>query len=197
MKIIVFIIIIALIIFFVFFPKEREIQREYGILIDEEPKQINLNAPKEFTIGDYNIRKMAEFDITARVLSKRRYRRGRETDLSRFDLALGWGPMSDTRVLNEIRISQRNRWYYWRVDRFPVPRQQIEHNSANMHLLTDDESINRQIAGIRRGNIIRIQGYLVFVSAEDGWRWRSSLTRTDTGAGSCEIIWIKTFEVID
>jgi hypothetical protein len=28
----------------------------------------------------------------------------------------------------------------------------------------------------------------VDISAEDGWRWRSSRSRTDTGNGACELI---------
>ena len=27
--------------------------------------------------------------------------------------------------------------------------------------------------------------------APDGWRWRSSLTREDTGAGACELVWVE------
>jgi hypothetical protein len=29
----------------------------------------------------------------------------------------------------------------------------------------------------------------------DNWRWRSSLTRDDTGNGVCELIWIKDFSM--
>jgi hypothetical protein len=31
--------------------------------------------------------------------------------------------------------------------------------------------------------------------APDGWRWRSSLTREDTGAGACELVWVERIAV--
>ena len=31
--------------------------------------------------------------------------------------------------------------------------------------------------------------------AADGWRWVSSLTREDTCAGACELIWVERLEV--
>lgn len=174
-----------------------EIKREYGILVEEAPYQKDLGASGFFIVDDYTIRKMAEFRITARVLGVKRYRRGREADLSNYDLALGWGPMSDTGVLNEIKISQRNRWYYWKVREFPIPRREIETNSANMHLLTRDPYIKKELGRVKRGHIVEIAGYLVYVNASDGWRWRSSLTRTDTGAGSCEVIWVEDFRIVE
>jgi hypothetical protein len=35
----------------------------------------------------------------------------------------------------------------------------------------------------------------VDVSAPDGWQWRSSRTRTDSGAGACEVIWVEDVEL--
>jgi hypothetical protein len=45
----------------------------------------------------------------------------------------------------------------------------------------------RSVAG---GDIIELRGYLVEVTAPDGWHWRSSLSRTDSGDGACELMWV-------
>ena len=37
---------------------------------------------------------------------------------------------------------------------------------------------------------VRIDGWLVEASASDGWRWRSSTTRDDTGGGACEVVYV-------
>ncbi len=29
-----------------------------------------------------------------------------------------------------------------------------------------------------------------------GWRWKSSLTRKDTGNGACELVWVKQMKVL-
>ena len=44
--------------------------------------------------------------------------------------------------------------------------------------------------GVLLGAAITLRGCLVDVSAPDGWRWRSSRTRTDNGAGACELMWV-------
>lgn len=196
MKLIAVIAIVAVVIFFVFF-REGEIKREDGILVLEDPYQNNLSTHESFTEGDYTITKMAEFKIRARVLSKKHYRSGQGSDIGKYDLALGWGPMSDSSVLRHLKISQRNRWYYWKTKNFPIPRREIETHSANMHLLTVDPFIVREIGKVKRGNIVEIKGHLVSVSSTGGWNVKSSMTRTDTGGGSCEVIWVDEFEIIE
>jgi hypothetical protein len=120
-----------------------------------------------------------------------RYRFDRGADLSPVDLALGWGPMSDQAVLDRIDISQGGRFYYWHVKEiFPVPRREIEVHSANMHMIPATEEIERRLVHLRPGQVVALTGYLVDVRGPDGWRWHSSLTREDTGAGACELVWV-------
>ncbi|MDH4134437.1 MAG: hypothetical protein OEV31_06575 [Gammaproteobacteria bacterium] len=35
----------------------------------------------------------------------------------------------------------------------------------------------------------------VWIQASDGWQWRSSLTRTDSGNGACEVVLVKSMRV--
>lgn len=46
------------------------------------------------------------------------------------------------------------------------------------------------------GHIVRFHGYLIEARRDDGWHWRSSLTRNDTGNGACELIWVEDLEVL-
>jgi hypothetical protein len=48
---------------------------------------------------------------------------------------------------------------------------------------------------VRVGQVVKIIGKLVEVQASDGWRWRSSLTRKDTGNGACELIYVEAISV--
>lgn len=175
--------------------KNESITHGPGIIAPEQPEQETINSGEQFSYKDYQITPLATFQLEARVLSAKRYRTGRESELSPVDLALGWGPMSDEAVLKEIKIRQSNRFYYWKIKRFPIPRKEIEQNSANMHLIPSNREIAKVIKNVRTGHVVAIEGYLVKVNAQDGWRWKSSLTRNDTGNGACEVVWVDEIEI--
>ena len=168
-----------------------------GVMVEEEPYQASISSPASHRIDDYIITEFAEFSIKAKVLSRENYYLGREADLSPVDLTLGWGNMPDESILDNIEISQSGRFYGWQVKSFPIPQREIESSSANMHLIPANEAVASDIKKIRKGDIIELSGSLVNVTAtSDGWRWRSSQTRYDTGNGACELIWVNSLKVI-
>lgn len=197
MKIKLIIFLILILLGYYYWQNDQDLTYEgKGQIAKEQPKQtpskeIEFKFKDEFTIFP-----LADFDITARVLSKKRYWADTESGLAPVDLALGWGPMSDDAVLSKLEISQRNRWFYWKCDAFPIPRDQIEHNAANMHLIPADDSIEKSIKSVKTGNLVHFKGFLVKVTKADGWKWQSSITRNDTGNGSCEVVFVKEFDVI-
>lgn len=174
---------------------DRPVKVAPGVTVAAEPRQNDARSA-EFVHKGYTIAPLQTFDIEARVLGVKSYRTGREADLSPVDLALGWGRMSDSAVLEQVSISQGNRFYFWRVKEFPIPREEIERSSANMHMIPADSGIERRLDQVREGQRVRIQGWLVEARGHDGWRWRSSLTRNDTGAGACEVIYVRDIAIL-
>jgi hypothetical protein len=174
----------------------REVSRPPGILTPNQPIQRSIANAEPFDFKGYRITPLAFFEIEARVLSRERYRRGREADLSPIDLALGWGPMSAQEVIEQLQISQSNRYYRWRTDRLPIPSPVIAIHSANMHIIPAADPIENELMKIRKGHVVRLGGYLIQANAQDGWRWRSSLTRSDTGGGACELIFVDRISVL-
>ncbi len=163
-----------------------------GELAPAEPVQADIDGDTpSLDKGGYKITPLARYDVTARVLSTEPYYSGREADLSPMDFALGWGAMSDDAVLKDISISQGNRFYHWNVQEFPIPREQIESHSANTHLIPASEAVEERIKSIRPGEVVHLRGYLVEAQAADGWHWKSSLSRNDTGNGACELMWVE------
>lgn len=168
-----------------------------GVMAPAAPQQVNIHSPVSRRVNEYDITELAAFDIRAKVLSKKNYRLGREADLSPTDLALGWGNMSDESVIEKFKISQSGRFYYWRVNSWPIPKHEIETHSANMHLIPANSSVKRAIGKIRQGDIVEISGSLVNVISNNGdWRWNSSLTRNDTGNGACELLWVRSIHIV-
>lgn len=187
----ILIILIVLLVGFMWLSKEDAGTYAPGIVAPNIPVQQSLDQPEQVLLDNYTLTKLATFDIEARVLGREDYRFDRGAELSPIDLAMGWGRMSDERVLSQINISQSGRFYYWRTDAFPIPRNEIETHSANMHLIPANDAVADTLEEVREGDVVQLSGSLVQASSPDGWVWRSSLTRNDTGAGACELILVE------
>ncbi len=174
-----------------YYSSHREIRHNPGVLASEAPIQ-NATDAEPFAFKHYTLTPLNDFEITARVLSVSKYLADKEADISPIDLALGWGPMSDQTIIDQIDISQSGRFYYWRVKTFPIPRKEIETNSANMHMVPENDHIAEQLKQARVGQIISIKGYLIKASGQNGYVWNSSQTRTDTGRGACELVFVRS-----
>jgi hypothetical protein len=175
--------------------QQRPVASGPGITAPALPEQRAPTTSEGLTLNGYQILPLADFSIEARVLSTKHYNLGREANLAPVDLALGWGRMSDETVLARIDISQSGRFYFWRTNDFPIPREEIETHSANMHMVPADKLIERQLEQVRPGQVVTISGQLIEAQASDGWRWRSSLTREDTGNGACELVLVKSLSI--
>lgn len=168
--------------------QHRPVAHGIGEIAPNEPVQSPTQA-SDIQLNGFTLTPLADFEIKARVLSTEDYSMGTEAKLSPTDLALGWGPMSDEAVLNQVKITQGNRFFYWRVDAFPIPQREIEIHAANVHIVPANATVKRQLGKIRPGQIVYIKGQLIEAKRADGWHWRSSLSREDTGAGACELIY--------
>lgn len=149
-----------------------------------------------YTFPGYTVRNAERFVLEARVLSRENYRLDAGARFSPTDLALGWGEMAEPSVLSAIEVRQHGRWYYWRTEVFPIPRARIIAQSANMHMVPANELVARDLARVDTHDMIRITGQLVDIYGDDGWRWLSSRSRTDTGNGSCELLLLERIDWI-
>lgn len=148
-------------------------------------------------IGDHRVEALQPFQLEeALVLGREDYRFDRGAQVSPTDLALGWGPMADPGLSGQIEIRQSNRWYYWRADELPIPRREIERHSANMHMIPASAAVAATLDRLQAGARIRLSGQLVRVEGDDGFQWVSSLSREDTGAGACELVWVEQLTVL-
>ena len=168
-----------------------------GQIAPQTPRQAAVDGRRPFDHRGYAIEPLARFEARARVLGRERYRFDREADLAPVDLALGWGPMSDERVLDQLTITQGGRWYHWSTREMPVPRRAIETNSANMHMIPKDDTVEAMLERVRPGQVVELRGYLIEARAADGWRWRSSLSREDTGGHACELVFVEHLAIVD
>lgn len=170
----------------------RAVSQPPGVLAPEEPQQTEPASRAPIRQGKFTLFPLADYSITARILSRERYRFDRSAVLSPLDFALGWGRMSDSAVVDTLDISQGNRWFWWHSSGvLPFPMEELTRHAANVHLIPADSMVRADLMRMRPGQLVTLEGQLVSVSSPDGFAWESSLSRNDTGEGSCEVFYVR------
>jgi hypothetical protein len=128
----------------------RPVHPADGPIAPDDPRQTDVEAAQVTTLGRWRLTPRARYDITARILGRADYHFDGLSDLIPEDLALGWGPMSDNRVLQAFEITQGARFYSWRPKRMlPIPQQAVIEHSANTHVIPVDAVVARQLKRLR------------------------------------------------
>ena len=205
LKYLVSIACIGVILYLVFshMGKERAIP---GI---PEPKQEKVSGGITKEIDGYSVKIdfLYSYDIKALVVSAKGYGGSRLGDqLSPKDLALAWGAVAEKNKEVDFHWRQSSRRYYWQLNSDAEVKRigsldTISLCSANTHLIPADDTVRRMVKRIKKGDYVRIKGYLVNIDAKktDGstfW-WNSSTTREDTGDGSCELVYVTQIQKLD
>jgi hypothetical protein len=171
---------------------QRQITHAAGVLIGSEPAQIEIAGAELIEHGDYKLKPLARFSVDARVLHRKIYRYDRESKLAPVDLALGWREMSDQAVLDRLTISQSTRFYWYQYQMPPpIPREQIVSRSTNVHVIPATSAVASFCKSLRAGELVHLEGKLVEATGPEINSWRSSLSRTDSGNGACELMLVE------
>lgn len=167
-----------------------------GVFAGGLPSLESISAAP-FKFNDYTLTPRANFDLTAKVISAERHYFDYKARVSPIDFALGWGPMSDESILEQIDIWQEDRWYQWTSDNLPISKEEIILNSSNMHMIPETEAIAEELKRVRNGDLVSISGILVDVKSSGSWKWKTSTTLSDTGPDAGEIVFVRSIEIID
>ena len=176
---------------------ERSVSLPPGMVAPNEPVQSNLDSPPTFAAKGVTMIARARYDITARVLRKEIYHVDGGADLAPVDLGVGWGPLSDTQLIEQLEFSQMGRFFYWKPKHreFPLSLAVLNSHVAQMHMIPSTSALESRIKHLRPGQVVTVGGYLVDIRGSNGFVWNTSLTRGDTGPGACEIVWVETLTV--
>lgn len=156
----------------------------------EPPNAEEREAAAYWAFGDVTFEAQARYRVAARVLSTERYWFGWDAEIAPVDLALGWSEVSDPAIDELVDWYQGGRWYFWKWSDPPtLTDREIARQSANVHVVPATPNLKRALLAVDEGDIIQLRGYLVNITGPHGERWRSSLTREDTGGGSCELMY--------
>lgn len=166
-----------------------------GVVAPEAPVQVNgEQAP--FRHGDVFITPLATFSARVRVLSARDYRREADGDIVPVDLAVAWGPLSESSLALGMRVGQSNRYFSWQVSGdYPLGKTDIVRHAANMHFVPADASTEATLRRVRRGDVVEFSGMLVDITGGE-LPWHSSMTRDDDGSYACEVVYVESLRIV-
>ncbi len=113
------------------------------------------------------------------------------------DLCVIWGENIETEVYRRMSFENDSWtcWAYWpdaeTGSRFSM------HQISNNHILTDDAELKHRLLTAEPGDHIRLAGALAkYENHANGFYRDTSTTRTDTGNGACETVYMTDFEII-
>ena len=171
----------------------------------DEPRQSGTRASPfdaSFNGVDYRVEPEFEYDLYGMVVSYRHHDGNSRLHflandhLNMLDVCVVWGDTASSGFLNRmkfwngiftcnVKTSDNEAWQAFRMEQL-----------SNNHLISDDEFIRRQVKKIRIGDQIRVRGYLASYSSEQGGKRGTSTTRTDTGNGACETLYVEQFDIV-
>ena len=177
---------------------------DYVPAIESEPQQTRTDAqPFHATVNgvQYLIEPEYAYDLTGLIVSYRhhegnsRMHRRASDHLNMLDVCVIWGDntRSDLQAIDfwngiftcNVFTRDQQAW-----DSFDM------NQLSNNHLISDDEFIRQQVRKIRIGDQIRVRGYLASYSNNGGSKRGTSTTRTDTGDGACETVYVDSFNIL-
>jgi hypothetical protein len=172
-----------------------EVNPAPGVLAPSEPAQSTYRTARSvLPMQGWRLTPVADYRVTARVLEIEDYHSSAIDELIPLDFLLGWGPMSDSSNIDplDLRISDRYATWRW-YGPHPVDRGTMNDHMANHHLIPLNEVIQRQLESVRVGHVVMLTGELVNVQDAAGTQhFRSSLSRSDSGPGACEVMLVKS-----
>jgi len=201
-----FIVIISSIWLLVSFWNRNELPGsiDYVAAVANEPSQTRTQRQAFDANWDevsYKVEPKYDYDLVGMIVSFRhhdnnsRMHRRADDHLNMLDVCVVWGNNTDGAELDKLdfwngiftcNVKTRNQQAW---DSFDM------NQLSNNHLISDDEYIRKQVRKIKIGDQIRIRGVLASYDSPGGSRGTST-TRTDTGNGACETIYVDRFEIV-
>lgn len=145
---------------------------------------------------DQSISVLQPFHGEFRILGTKIYQDDEQAKFSPIDYAVSWGLFAHPEIARNIAVKQYDRFLNWKIDKLPVPAKQAIQMVSNMHIIPANPQIAEQIKQVQRGDLVKLNGDLVEIR-DKNLVWKSSLTRSDTGEGACELFRVNSIQWLE
>jgi hypothetical protein len=173
--------------------------------LDSEPKQ-NPIVQTPFSVTykniNYTVEPQYDYELFGLVVSYRHHdgdsmlHKLWNDHLNAADVCVLWGGTAKSSFLNKLKFwngqftcnvktNDREAWANFNMTEL-----------ANNHLITNDDYLRDKISSMRVGDQIYIKGRLASYGSGGGGKRGTSTTRTDTGNGACETIYVDDFQIV-
>ena len=171
--------------------------------VSQPPEQTAIESPGPIHIADggwdFTVTPLAGYVLRGIVVSEESYGWGWTGRLAPCDVAMVWGELAERDAWRRLAWSQGGRWYFWHWSGTqPFPNATVVRSSSNTHVVPADPNLRRAARSLGKGDIAELTGVLVRIEGRNGSKrvtWRSSLSRGDTGDGSCELLYLRRLRV--
>ncbi|HET6629575.1 MAG TPA: hypothetical protein VFG91_07350 [Woeseiaceae bacterium] len=201
-----FILPAACVVLVVSFWKRNDVPAGVDVLppVEHEPIQSPTARPvfsARWGGVEYRVEPQFAYDLYGMVVSYRqhddssRMHRRANDHLNMADLCVVWGDNAQNDYLPElefwngvftcnVKTSDSQAWASFNLDEM-----------SNNHLISDDPRIRERVSDVAIGDQVHVRGVLASYGT-GGNKRGTSTTRSDTGDGACETIYVETFEIV-
>jgi hypothetical protein len=171
--------------------------------VSQDPQQTPYRSEepisRKIEDGFVSITPLAEYKVSGVVVSKKSYSDDWESEISPIDLALAWGKLAEPEFVKYITFNHGHRWYHYKwKEGSPFDASYVITHSSNNHMIPVTKNVERALKISRKRDRIVLEGYLVNLKGTYKGRevsWNTSLSRTDTGNGSCELFYVSKVRI--
>lgn len=167
-----------------------------GVTSVGEPYQ-GSSSMESIEIDSFEIIPRKSFDVEARIIDAEHYYLDRKAWLSPMDIVIGWNNLSDESVYQLVDFSLSDRQYSWKNNSPTVDNDEIKRSTANISIIPADNTIADQLDMLKIGQVVQLQGHLVDVERTMHWKWKTSLSREDSGAKAGEVLFLESLEIVE
>lgn len=154
-----------------------------GVLVSAEPGYGGLDFQTSWmALGAFQQMPEGTLDVTARILARQDYPRTGVGEILPTDLVLGWGPMSDNRVIDHVTIRQADRGLTVTPDETAVITAEAARASTMVvAVYSDFQPHAAALDELRVGDVIHIYGWHLKLKSPDGTTWGGGSGKEEIG----------------
>jgi len=197
----------SIILLVVSFSKRNNFPDDLNTIVElrNEPKQLQIKKASfeaNYQGVGYRVEPQYQYELHGLVVSYRHHNGGSmlhklwNDHLNMTDVCVVWGSTARSAYLNQFDFWNGQFTCNFRT-RSDVAWNSFDQNQmSNNHLISDNNTIRKKIQKLNIGDQIRIAGFLASYGEKDGGKRGTSTTRTDTGNGACETIYVNEFSIL-